>query len=398
MRVRKPALILLKTFLILLIWGLISTSAEFVLASFLPLIMLAVPGLASVRISEFRCVNEVYVGEVFEVYARVSAWGFGFLRVEHEVPKHFEVVEGSKAVSSFLIGRGVFVLRYRVRPMRRGTFDVGGFRVHVLQPMLLHGYERWLKLDATVTVRQRLIRVTRVEEVRGVARSPVPGVDVSRIGVPGTDFREIREYVYGDPMKFVNWKASARVGKLMVNQYEVEGKKAVIIFLDANEYMTYGKAVRNYLECAIEIANSLSYYFIARGHKVGLYVVGMRKFVYPDVGKRQFRRIGDVLTSVEPGNESIIEAFQGIRKMILVYRPLLIIVTRPEYSRPIRVLLEAEKMGVRVMVIALKGRVEGDEFAVRIFEMIRRRAVRGVRAIEWDIERPVNVLISKVVL
>jgi hypothetical protein len=153
-----------------------------------------------------------------------------------------------------------------------------------------------LEIDLELEVKQKLRRITKVEAIRGIARSPMPDIDVSRIGVPGTDFREVREYVAGDPVRFINWKATARSGKLMVNQYEVEGKKAVWIFVDTNAYMTYGESIRNFLEVAIEIANSLAYYFTSRGHKVGLYVIGHSMNLYPDVGKRQFRRISDKLT------------------------------------------------------------------------------------------------------
>lgn len=126
-----------------------------------------------------------------------------------------------------------------------------------------------VEIDVYLEVKQKVQKVLKVGNIGGIAKSPLPDIDISRIGVPGTDFRKLKECTPGDPMKFINWKATARKYKLMVNKYEVEGKKAVWIFLDANRYMMHGTAIKNYIEAAIEAANSLTYYFASRGYKVG---------------------------------------------------------------------------------------------------------------------------------
>jgi len=400
MRVREVTRSLVCASLLMLVWGMLITSYELVAVSVIPLLFLALPYGASCSVLDARVSGECYVGEEFEVEIRLKALGFGIVKAMHEVPEYFEIVEGSNAVARFVLGGEVVRIRYKARSMRRGRFELRRVVLEIEHPFLAWRSVGEVEVDVVVEVRQRLRRLTKVETVRGVAKSPIPDVDVSKIGVPGTDFREIRDYVPGDPMKFVNWKATARRGKLMVNQYEVEGKKAVWIFLDANDYMTFGKSVRNYLECGIEIANALAYHFLSRGHKVGLYVVGRGVCVHPDVGKRQFRRIGEELMRVEAGRESLERAFENCRKMIAIYKPLVILITRPEYSNPGRIISEAVKARIPVQVIALKGRVEGDEFAVALFELLRRRALGKMRrfnVVEWDVEKPVTKLVARVV-
>ena len=400
MKVRKVTRSLVTTALLLLGWGILTTSYELVAVSVIPLLFLAVPYHVSAKVDYAKLSGGRYIGEEFEVEIKLVTTGFGILKAMHELPDHFELVEGANAVATFVLGRSEATIRYKAKPMRRGQYRLDKIVLEVEHPFLAWKSAKELKVDLELEVKQKLRKITKVEALRGVARSPMPDIDVSRIGVPGTDFREIRDYVAGDPMKFVNWKATARRGKLMVNQYEVEGKKAVWIFVDANPYMTFGKTIRNYLECAIEIANALSYYFTSRGHKVGLYIIGHGICLYPDVGKRQFRRISEELMKAEVGEESVDHAFENCKKLLAIYKPLIILITRPEYSKPTRFVSEAIKAKIPIQVIALKGAVEGDEFALTLFEILRRSSFKSLKRtnlIEWDIEKPIRQLMVRVV-
>ncbi len=400
MKVRKVASILIKTSLFLLGWGILTTSFELVAISIIPLLFLAVPYYVTARVEEARISGGGYIGEEFEAEINLTATGFGILKAMHKLPEHFELVEGSNVIAIFVLGKSNVKIRYKAKPMRRGHYKLDKIILELEHPFLAWKTSKELYVNLELEVRQRLRKIMKVETLRGVARSPMPDVDISKIGVPGTDFREIRDYVAGDPMKFINWKATARRNKLMVNQYEVEGKKAVWLFVDANYYMTFGKSVRNYLECAIEIANALAYYFTSRGHKVGLYVVGRGICLYPDVGKRQFRRISEELMRVEAGEESFDRAFENCKKLLAIYKPLIILITRPEYSKPMRFVSEAIKAKIPVQIIALKGKIDGDDFAVNLFEILRRSMLRSLRRanlIEWDIDKPIRQLMVRVV-
>ncbi|RLI86234.1 MAG: hypothetical protein DRO98_05680 [Archaeoglobales archaeon] len=400
MKVRKVTSILIKTSLFLLGWGILATSFELVAVSIIPLLFLAIPHFITVNVERARITGGSYIGEEFETEIDLRATGFGILKAMHKLPEHFELVEGSNAIATFVLGRNDVKIRYKAKPMRRGNYKLDRIVLELEHPFLAWKTDKELRVELELEVKQRLRRITRVETLRGIARSPMPDVDISKIGVPGTDFREIRDYVAGDPMKFINWKATARRNKLMVNQYEVEGKKAVWIFVDANHYMTFGKSVRNYLECAIEIANALTYYFVSRGHKVGLYVVGRGICLYPDVGKRQFKRISEELMRIEAGEESFDQAFEKCKKLLAIYKPLIILITRPEYSKPVRFVSEVIKAKIPVQIIALKGKIYGDEFAVSLFEILRRYTLKSLRRanlIEWDIDKPIRQLMVRVI-
>src|SRR5207237_663997 len=53
----------------------------------------------------------------------------------------------------------------------------------------------------------------------------------------GTDFESIREYLPDDDFRQVNWRATARMGRPMSNQYRVEQDRDVVCMLDAGRLM-----------------------------------------------------------------------------------------------------------------------------------------------------------------
>ncbi len=78
----------------------------------------------------------------------------------------------------------------------------------------------------------------------------------------------IREYMPSDPMKTINWKASAKTGGLMVNTYESTVSEKAVIYLDLEDAMIL--KYEHLMEASISIAASLAQRLIGRGMEVGL--------------------------------------------------------------------------------------------------------------------------------
>jgi uncharacterized protein (DUF58 family) len=406
MKVRKISSILLKTSLFLALSGLLLVSYDLIALSALPILILLLPYIpAKVHIINAAIEGGRYVGEVFSVRIALNVKGFGVIKIQHTIPEFFEIVEGSNTLQTFVIGKKTIQIFYKAKPSKRGIYDLGKIVYQTENPIMVgRKVHSEVRIEALLEVKQKIQKILKVGNIRGIAKSPIPDVDISRIGVPGTDFREIKEYKPGDAMKFINWKATARKDNLMVNRYEVEGKKAVWLFLDANKYMQYGTAIKNYLEAAIEAANSLTYYFTSRGYRVGMYVVGHNQIIYPDTGKRQFRRISDTLLKVEASNniESLEYALESCKGFLITYKPLVILITRVEYSKPLKVILKISKLSkqrrIPVEVIALK-RGEEVELATMLLKALQTSMISRIRSkatiLEWDIDQPLTSILIK---
>jgi len=388
--VREVTKRLVNVALFLIVLGLVETSREIVAMALIPLTFLLLPYGVKVKSVEVKRNEPQYVGELLEVEMKIECVGFGIAKFLHKLPESFELVEGRNAVTSFVFGRRRVFLRYEAKLNERGFYELDELLFESEHPLLISKKLKRLRIDLKLEVRHRFKRLVRVETVRVKTKSPVSDVDVSKIGVPSTDFKEIREYSYGDPVKFVNWKATARTGRLMVNRYETEGKKTVWIFLDANAYM--GKL----LDYAVELASALAYHFCSRGHKVGLHVIG-GKYLYPDVGGRQFRRIFDELVRVDYGREDLMSALERVKRFLLIYKPFVFLITRVEYSKPRDFVSEIVKMGLKCQVLTLKGELECDELAKRVFELSRVTAKRRVMALDVDTTKPIYSVVARLV-
>lgn len=98
-------------------------------------------------------------------------------------------------------------------------------------------------------------------------------------------FSSIREYTITDPMKTINWKASAKTGELMVNTFESTDTESVMIYLDVQDRGMY--KYENLVEDSISVAATLIQKLINRGIETGI-SVNHKEFVRMEPCKGAF--------------------------------------------------------------------------------------------------------------
>jgi uncharacterized protein (DUF58 family) len=118
----------------------------------------------------------------------------------------------------------------------------------------------------------------------------------------GRDFESLRDYVRGDELRHLSWTATARRGKLVTRQYQIERDQTVIIALDAGRLMTGRIENETKLDTAIQAALALMSAAARGGDNVGILVFGRRikRFLPPKKGTEQFEGVLEALHDVEP--------------------------------------------------------------------------------------------------
>lgn len=72
----------------------------------------------------------------------------------------------------------------------------------------------------------------------------------------GTEFADLREYVYGDDLRYIDWRATAkRQNTLIVRDFEVERNANIVFLLDASASMLLGKKDTRMKQASIAIAS-----------------------------------------------------------------------------------------------------------------------------------------------
>lgn len=124
----------------------------------------------------------------------------------------------------------------------------------------------------------------------------------------GTELKEIRQHRSGDPFRSIDWKATARSGRLMVRQMESEIQATHTIILDASATMRAGPLGQRKLDYAVEAASAFARLAIQRNDRVGLVVFDTRIVarVSPGEGRAHLLRISDALIGLfDPVDEDL---------------------------------------------------------------------------------------------
>lgn len=171
-------------------------------------------------------------------------------------------------------------VEYRLRMPRRGVYPVGPLRIGVTDPFGLAGVERDAGTAHEVVVTPR---VTPLGDALATAAS-IDGIvhGLQRRTHPNSDELIAREYRYGDPLRRVNWPATARRGELMVREEEQRGDPEARILLDVPGERRHGLAVHrdrddavdDRVELAIEVAASVGVHLLASGFRVRCTSIG----------------------------------------------------------------------------------------------------------------------------
>jgi uncharacterized protein (DUF58 family) len=124
-----------------------------------------------------------------------------------------------------------------LRPRRRGRHLLPAPAVRVDGRLGLARVTSRSGADAEVLVYPDLPAAHRLVTAVRQGRFRDPGILTRGPLGLGTDFESIRDYLPDDDIRQVNWRASARVGRPMSNQYRVEQDRNVICCVDAGRLM-----------------------------------------------------------------------------------------------------------------------------------------------------------------
>ena len=134
-----------------------------------------------------------------------------------------------------------------------------------------------------------------VEGLRiGQHRSPVRGIS--------SEFTAYRQYVQGDEVKQIDWKAYARSDRYYVKLFEAETNFVANLLVDASKSMTYASGKISKLEYAKYLAASLAYLVVDQGDSAGVGVFDgkLQNYIEPKGNMQVLHDISSELEKVDP--------------------------------------------------------------------------------------------------
>lgn len=190
------------------------------------------------------------------------------LNMIDEIPHQFQKRDLN---FSLRIGPGESkVIQYYLRPVKRGEYSFGAVNVFARSPLGLFSRRYRYSQDALVPVYPSFIQMRQYELMAISNRLVDTGIKkIRRIG-HNLEFELIKEYVSGDDIRTINWKATARKNAFMVNHYQDERSQQMYCLIDKGRVMQMPFRGLSLLDYAINASLAIANIAMKKSDKAGL--------------------------------------------------------------------------------------------------------------------------------
>ena len=225
--------------------------------------------------------------------------------VHDHYPSGFDVEEMPRSVG--LSAGGVTRVRYRVCPQQRGTATFPCIDLLFASPLRLWRRKRRYGQGDTVRVYPNFAEISHYTLLATDHRLSQIGVRRKQRRGEGNDFHQLREYRVGDSLRQIEWKATARHGKLISKEYQDERDQQILFLLDCGRRMRHLDDNRAHLDQALNAMLLLSYVAIQQGDAVGfMSFAGTRRWFPPRKGTATVSKLlnhtYDLQSSTDPAD------------------------------------------------------------------------------------------------
>jgi len=276
------------------------------------------------------------------------------------MPARFELLPGKR-----------IDLAYEATPTRRGEI---AFRPAELRIRSRLGLCEMLEQIGTADTRRSypdFAQVSRYAWLAGDRRLQEIGVKTFQRRGEGTDFKQLAEYRYGDPVRHIDWKATLRQNKAILREFQDERDQCVMLLIDC------GRRMRAYdVESGIgtghfdQVLNAvmlLSYVALKQGDAVGALTFGTppgeERVFAPRKGAHALNALMGELYAVQPSPTH--SDYVSVAQNLLLRhhkRSLVIVITnfRDEDSSELSQALRLLRSRHLVLLASLRERVVGE--------------------------------------
>jgi uncharacterized protein (DUF58 family) len=244
--------------------------------------------------------DRVLEGDEVEGRLEITAEpGVDRLEVLLGLPADVELTEGHDAIALRLRAGEERTVPLRLRCARWGLYDLGVAEMRARDLFRVLVWEQHLEPELRLKAYPRAERIRRV--LRPRETQVFSGSEVARTKGDGIEYADIREFVPGDRLRSINWRASARLGSFVVNERHPERNTDVVLFVDS--FADVRGDGRSTLEEAVRATAALAYRYLERRDRVGLVSFGgVLRWLQPGMGRGQRFLLVETLleTGVEP--------------------------------------------------------------------------------------------------
>ncbi|MFH1560930.1 MAG: DUF58 domain-containing protein [Chloroflexota bacterium] len=331
--------------------------------------------LERVEYSRHLATPRVFFGETVTLEIEVSnrkLLPLPWVHIQDEVPDGVVFPKGTTHPSSSKPTRAILpnflslgwyhrlIHRYQVQCLRRGYFTFGPATIRSGD---LFGF---FQKESTVRTLDRLLvypRIVSLEELGLPSRDPFGDLRIRRhLFEDPVQVLSTRDYAYGDPLKRIHWKATARLSRLQSRVFEPTTTVDLALFLDMRTaVLPHLGPSEQLLETAVITAASIASHALRHGYRIGLYVNepyrGTDHMIKlpPSNHPEQEMRVLEALAQVQGWPFMPVEELLNTEGRGLPWSATLAVITAAPLAPVLACLHRFRRVGRRVALIAVGG-------------------------------------------
>lgn len=251
--------------------------------------------------------------------------------IRDEIPAQFQLFDF--IMKGFLSAKSEVVLDYTLTPTERGRYQFGKTNVFVSSPLGFFERKIVLHTEGHIKVYPSFLRLKQFSLQNFKAHiNEIGQKKVRKLG-HSMEFEQIKNYVAGDDIRTINWKATAKSQKLMVNQYIDEKSQQIYCVIDTGRVMKMPFNGLSLLDYAVNASLVISNVVLQNQDRAGIFTFSkdIKNLVKAERRTNQLQKISESLYSVETDfMESDFGILYNATKHKVTQRSLLLLFTNFE--------------------------------------------------------------------
>ncbi|WP_374458682.1 DUF58 domain-containing protein [Chryseobacterium taeanense] len=221
------------------------------------------------------------------------------VRIIDEIPFQFQKRD-------FLIekqiepGKNSF-FQYILEPKERGEYNFGSLNVYVSSLLGFVSKRFNFQKDANLASYPSFIHLRKYELMAIQSEFLLGGIKKIRKLGHTMEFEQIKEYVPGDDIRTINWKATSKTNRLMVNQFQDEKSQRIFMLIDTGRTMKMPFKGLSLLDYSINATMALSHIILKKGDRAGMMTFSKKteNKIAAENKSGQLRKISEALYNIK---------------------------------------------------------------------------------------------------
>ncbi len=191
--------------------------------------------------------------------------------------------------------------KYNLTPNERGNYQFGALNIYASSPIGLISKRYRSSNNQTLPCYPSFIHLRKYELMALQNEFLLGGIKKLRKIGQTTEFEQIKEYVFGDDIRTINWKATSKQNKIMVNQYQEEKAQRIVLVIDKGRTMQMPFKGMSLLDYSINTVMALSQIILKKGDRAGMMTFSKKpeNKVPADHKTGQLKKISEALFNIK---------------------------------------------------------------------------------------------------